>query len=236
MISNRTRATLVRVLSKQSAAEIGTLALEIGLGDKATGYTKHDQALALVGALFHEYQGEEAYHQGIILAEGLFRSLSIDSEEASELASALALDGLAYIDGRLIPTTPGVVTVDEQISVLERQLVAQGFDEAAKHYQQSIASFVAGHHEAANGQVRSFLESLFLGLSSRVGKEMQDASAALQHLRNVRWLDDGEWNHLRYFWNDIQDNGPHSGLTTPEEALFRLHYATAVARYLLTKK
>ena len=96
---------------------------------------------------------------------------------------------------------------------------------------------VSENHESANGQVRSFLESLLLQLCrAETGRDFDDAAAALQHLRNVSWLDTGEWNHFRSFWADIQDNGPHRGLSDPEEALFRFHFATAVARYLLTKR
>jgi hypothetical protein len=111
-----------------------------------------------------------------------------------------------------------------------------GLNVALIHYQQAIENFVKGNAEAANSQVRPFLENLFLSLCQvHTVREFTDASAALQHLRNKRWLDDGEWNHLRHFWADIQDNGPHQGLSNSEEALFRTQVATAVARYLLAK-
>ena len=38
---------------------------------------------------------------------------------------------------------------------------------------------------------------------------------------------------FRYFWGGIQDKGPHTGLTTHDEALYRLHVGTAIGHYLV---
>lgn len=101
-------------------------------------------------------------------------------------------------DERLVPATPEPAASQTQLSVLQAELKSGGDDEALAHYQKAANNVVAGQHEAADGQTRSFLESLFIALcSNRTERAFGDAPAALQHLRNKDWLDDKEWNHLR---------------------------------------
>ena len=119
---------------------------------------------------------------------------------------------------------------------LERDLDGHGLQVAATHYRQAIDNFVDGNLEAANGQLRSFLEALFRDMGVSNGAQANvGANAAVLHLRNVGHLDDAECQFLRGLWASAQDNGPHAGLSNEEEARFRLHASTAAARYILRK-
>ena len=105
-----------------------------------------------------------------------------------------------------------------------------------RYYSQACDNMAKGNFESANGQVRSFLESLFIALCERVtAKSVTDAKAALQHLHNQKHLDVAEWNTFRSFWDSCQTNGPHHGLSSQREAVYRLQVCTAVARYLMSK-
>jgi hypothetical protein len=107
---------------------------------------------------------------------------------------------------------------------------------AAEHYRQAHESFTASNWEAANSQIRSFMENLLIELGKReTSKVRPDPSAALQDLRDQGFIDNPEWQMLRGFWQGIQDRGPHHGLSHEQEALFRLHVATSIARYLIHK-
>jgi hypothetical protein len=157
-------------------------------------------------------------------------------EDRIALAAALTLDGFDFVDDKLVATTPAPIALAPQISALELEMERRGLQVAIGHYKQAVDNFTRGNWEAANSQVRSFLESLFITLCKTLcGKGLADVNGALQHLRGTGKLDLGEWNNFRYFWNDIQDNGPHQGLSVEHEALYRLHVATATARYLLEK-
>jgi hypothetical protein len=124
----------------------------------------------------------------------------------------------------------------EQISRLEQELGNSGLSTAAEHYRQAVENFLDRNWEAANGQTRSFIEEFLIARNARItGQQRTDPLAALQDLRQTAYIDDAEWNQLRGFWAGIQDNGPHRGLSSDQEALFRLHSATAFARYLLSK-
>ena len=85
---------------------------------------------------------------------------------------------------------------------------------AAAHYRQAYESFVAGNWEAANGQVRSFVEDVLIEVGRReTSKVRSDPSASLQDLRSQGFLDDPEWQTFKGFWQGIQDRGPHRGLS-----------------------
>jgi hypothetical protein len=157
-------------------------------------------------------------------------------EQANRLLQALRLDGCEWRDGTLIPTTPEPLPLAQELSQLERDLQDLSLSVAATHYRQAYESFVAGRWEAANGQVRSFAEDFFIEVG-RLGtsKSRPDPLASLQDLRSQGFLDDPEWQTFRGFWQSIQDKGPHHGLSDEQEALFRLHLATAIARYIIHK-
>lgn len=223
-----------------SHTDINLIALELDFEGRAFGGNRVDRCMALVRAVEQGKTPEAASAALLQLAE---RELASYNEWQGEnvpeiigLTRALQIEGFVFQDGRLLPTTPGPIALDREISQLERQLQDVGFQVALRHYQQAVDSFVEGNSEAANGQLRSFIEDLFISLCQRYRQHtFEDASAALQHLKDTNWLDIGEWNNFRSFWADIQDNGPHRGLSSPEEALFRLHMGTAIARYLLAK-
>ncbi len=239
-ISGKTKATLIRAIASQGHSDISLLAIEVGLDGRAEGGNRLDRCMSLIRAIETDRQPQEALKVLLGLVERQLKSYSEwqleNNSDAIALRRALELDGYAFDGQRLLPAVPGSVALDQEISVLEAKLRDLGLNVALTHYQQAVENFVKNNSEAANSQVRPFLENLFLSLcQQRTGRQFTDASAALQHLRNAHWLDDGEWNHLRHFWADIQDNGPHQGLSTSEEALFRLQVATAIARYLIAK-
>ena len=146
---------------------------------------------------------------------------------------SLGIEGIEHRDSRLIPATPGPVNVASEISVLESELQQRGYSIAVSHYRQAVDNFVDGNWEASNGQVRSFIEDLFVIAGASAGFSKGEPRAALDFLRDNQRIDTKQWNLFRAYWDEIQDNGPHRGLSDPEEALFRIHMGTALARYLL---
>lgn len=153
-----------------------------------------------------------------------------------KLIRLLRLDGFEWCDGALVPTTPEPAELAAELSALELDLHQLGLSVASVHYRQAHESFVAGNWEAANGQIRSFIENFLVELGRRqTSKARVDPLAALQDLRHGSFFDDPEWQMLRGFWQSIQDNGPHHGLSDEQEALFRLHVATSVGRYAIHK-
>lgn len=157
-------------------------------------------------------------------------------DDSPELERLLAIDGLAYVNGRLVPTTPGPAQLGPELSLLEADLRELGLPIAAEHYRQAHDAFVAGNREAANAMLRSFVEDLVPQLASQFSnRTSSDVYAAVDLLKKRSLIDEAERDLLKAFWKAIQDKGPHAGLTPEQEALFRLHVGTAIARYLLHK-
>lgn len=248
--SRPTLVALADALAERGHTRIGATFYEYAVEGSDPGGNAHNRALALIRAiaepsprvvqrgddLVEEHADDaEIEAQLLDLAEQLLAS-PIHVKWRDRLAARLRTDGLDYLDGHLVPTTPAPAAVGAQITALEAGMQALGLDVARTHYRQSVDNFTDGNWEAANGQLRSYLDALLVGLANRIcGTDRTDPQAALGDLRGKKFLDDAEWNTLRSFLTACQDNGPHAGLSDPDEALFRLHVATAAGRYLLQK-
>lgn len=134
---------------------------------------------------------------------------------------------------RLLPIGTETVPLAPTISALEAELEDDQYEVAQSHYGQAVRCFIAGDLEAANGQLRSFLEDLFVQLARRhAGYSKNEPIAALQALQQ-KCLLPGEFDLLRGLWKLCQDKGAHPGLSTAGEAQFRLQTTTSVALFLL---
>jgi Helix-turn-helix domain len=134
---------------------------------------------------------------------------------------------LEGVDSRWLETCR--VVLAEQVKSSQRNYAV-----ALRHYGIAIRNFTNHDLEGANSQLRSFLENLFVQLAGdHVGYTRDEPVAALQQLRDKGKLLDGEFDLLRGLWKLSQDRGAHQGLTTAEEALFRLQTTTSAARFLL---
>ena len=239
--SRRTLAALARVLSElNSHSDIDTLAYELSLEAVAIGPNKLSRCVALVKNLEKTCTELGSDKPIVELIQSVLASTTEwqfqDLTSVSGLTSGLQVDGFEYSKGILFPGTPQPAVLAPQISMLEQQLQAMRLNVASAQYKQAADTLVDGHFEAPNGQLRSFLQNLFIELCEIVTKKrFEDPTAALQHPKNCKCLEPKEWNMCRGFWDSCQSNGPHHGLTDSEEALFRLHMGTALARYLIHK-
>jgi hypothetical protein len=175
--SNKSLVKLANLLAQQHAhADLSTKFFEYELtaGDPGTTINKPAHALALLRAVQKEKNPQEAWQVTIELAETV-----------GSLAASLRLDGLEYVDGKLIATTPAPAALAPLVSAFEQALAARGLTLAVHHYRQATDNFTDGNFEAANSQVRSFVEALLPALSTQATKHAADTpGAALQHLKD----------------------------------------------------
>ncbi len=243
IFSRKTIAALARALatSWKDHSHLDVLFYEYGLeheDEKGNVLTRY---LALLRAMNEWVTPKEAAQKNLFeITEQFLKKLTTyeleSDEELIALQKALRLEGLECRDRQLLPTTPEPVALGSEITSLEKDLKDLELNVSVEHYRQAVDNFVDGNEEACNGQIRSYLEDLFIGICERMCKQtVKDAQAALQHLRSGDYLDEAEWHTFRSFWNSIQDKGPHRGLSDDEESLYRLHVATAMSRYLIHK-
>jgi len=232
--TRRTLAELVRSLARVRAKEdLRSLAYELDLDGEVSGTTLKELAGSLVRSAERLTPVEEAESAVLRLLEYTFKYTNIRPE--GSLAQSLSIDGFEWNGSALIPTTPSPASLGPEVTVLEKSLHEQGFDVAQRHYNQSYASFVDGRFEACNGQLRSFMEDFLIQVGNvHTGQLRRDPQAALGDLRGSL-LADSEWSLGRSIWSTLHTGGAHAGLSERDEALFRLHIATAYARYLLNR-
>jgi len=156
--------------------------------------------------------------------------------DVQQLLSALRGEGWEFSGGKLIPTTAEPASLAPEISKLQRDLRELALSVAETHYEQALENFRERRFEASNGQLRSFLENLYIELCCRrSGKSFEDPIAAVQHLRQTGHIDGGEQNLARGLFEASHENGAHHGLSNAEEALFRFHFSTALGAYLIAR-
>jgi hypothetical protein len=235
--SDKTIAELCRFLGAavSTHAEMDLLFLEHGLSVHNSSGGLQPRSNALVSAA-RQLDLPDAEKILTALIEYVLECDHPGWASPEKLIRVLRLDGFDWRDGALVPTTPEPAELAFELSALELDLHELGLNIASAHYRQAHESFLAGNWEAANGQIRSFIENVLIELGRRqTSKARVDPVAALQDLRHCSFFDNSEWQMLRGFWQSIQDNGPHHGLSNEQEALFRLHVATSIVRYAVHK-
>jgi len=153
------------------------------------------------------------------------------------LRDAVAADGWEFDAARdvLVPTVPGAVVADE-VSWIEAELARRGWTTAVGHYRQAVASFAAGNWAAANGQLRTFFESLMrTAAGSASGSGSGQVQAAADALDSAGVLLAEESAFVKRLWKLLHPGGSHPGLSDEDESRFRLLTITGYARFLLIR-
>jgi hypothetical protein len=233
-LTRRTLAELGRALAAvYDRSEFGALFFEFDVESSDPRGARLGRAIGLIKALESTNDKDTFSREILGLTE---RTLNVGAYQHETLIAYLRIDGYEYTNNRLVPTTPSPAALGPELSALEKRLEVLPSEAAASHYRQAVDNFVDRNWEACNSQIRSFVEDLMIAVSrSHTGKERGDPVAALQDLKTSEYLDDAEFNQFKAFWQGIQDKGPHRGLSDEAEALFRLHMATTIASYLLSK-
>jgi len=250
MFSDRTVACLIEVIADAyTHTELDTLILKLSLSRhaEAGGFSKQQRLHNLFSSIRSLRNAREGERLIFSLAREFLESRvgDIDApgmqhsgwlKRLRPLREALAADGWLFESGKLRPTTPSPAALAPEISELEKNLKELGFTTAITHYRQAVDNFSSGNYEATNGQLRSFLENLYIEIcSEKTGTTVSDAVGALQRLRQAQQLDVGEFNLTRGLLEVSNQRGAHQGLTDRQEAQFRLHFSTALGRYLISR-
>ena len=168
--SRRTLAALARVLSRRMGhSEIENFAYEMNVD--ARGFNRLERCTNLIKNLESSISSIGTSNEKTIL-ELLQRYVApLDEQhlqnlpEIPGLLAGLRLDGYEIQNHKIVPTTPEPAALAPQISALEAALIDRNVSVAARHYAQACDSLTAGNFEAANGQIRSYLENLFITLA-----------------------------------------------------------------------
>ncbi|MCA9469863.1 MAG: hypothetical protein KC643_31065 [Nitrospira sp.] len=246
-ISKKTLSLLTQLIQHAFSThnDIDLLIQEFHLQDDVQTHSVNGKALHFIkkveDRIQQGLQGEDTIIdliERVIIRPRLQGCPSYVASTYEHFCNSLVVDGFIITnENRLLPTSPGPASIAPQLSKLEQNLDRLGLSIARTHYQQAYKNFTDGQYEACNGQIRPFVENLIPEVCKSVtGAEFENnPPAALQNLRQNSKIDHNEEGIFKNFWSHIQDRGPHQGLTTESDALYRLHMSTAIARYLMEK-
>lgn len=153
---------------------------------------------------------------------------------ARRLMEGLRTDGWELAGTRLVASNPDEASIAEEISLLEKELKARGWDVALTHYRQAITNYRDSEFESSNGQLRNVLDdTLARACAEKTGKAGRDPKGCVDRLVNAKVLTNDEAQMIKGLVGISNTNGPHPGLSNAAEALFRLHVVVATVRWLL---
>ena len=166
------------------------------------------------------------------------------------LTRSLQLDGYEIqSDGTLTSVLPATMLLAPRRTDVEELLSKFKFTDAVGHLQQGHAAHARGDWAAANGQIRTFIESLFEAFAQKL---LPAPVPVTSHARREQlsklsppFIDPNlnEWDStttkkdgfVQGFWKLLHSNGSHPGLSDGDDCTFRLQVAYLVADRFLKR-
>jgi len=141
---------------------------------------------------------------------------------------------------------PGEIQLPETDDEVHRLLKSFTFTTPLGHLDQAVEAHTRGDWAACNGQLRTFLESLFDDIARNVRPEdaakrpnAENRRALLAEIgflltsRN-EWTGDGK-NYVNGLFKMLHTEGSHPGLSDEDHSTFRLHVVLVTARTFLRR-
>ena len=170
-----------------------------------------------------------------------------EKPEPSALAKSLQLDGFEVENGKLksqLPLISGNASDEDQVTLLLQKF---GFSVTLGHLQQALNAHTRGDWASANGQIRTFMESLFDDLAVSIGTAKPETPSGHQRRLSIAKANPAFFNEKDNEWSDdgkgffngvirrLHSQGSHPGLSDSEDCTFRLCLALLVAHDLLRR-
>ncbi len=171
------------------------------------------------------------------------------SDSISEaFVRALERDGYAVEDRQLRRTLPQVLDLPAASDEVHVLLDRHNLTTPKGHLDQAIDAHARGNWAGANGQLRTFYESLFDEIAILVdpknAPQTQAGETRRQLLANLtppflspslnEWSNDGK-NFVNGVFKRLHPQGSHPGLSDEEDSTFRLHLVLLAARLFLRR-
>lgn len=167
-------------------------------------------------------------------------------------ARGLARDGyvLAWDDHGDKPSIcaalPNEIQLPEADDEVHQLLKLFGFATPIGHLDQAIEAHTRGDWAACNGQLRTFLESLFDDIARKFRPQESTHRPSSENRRALlaevgflaidrnEWTPDGK-NYINGLFRMLHTDGSHPGLSDEDHSTFRLHVVLVTARTFLRR-
>ncbi|MFL6258583.1 MAG: hypothetical protein ACJ76Y_02625 [Thermoanaerobaculia bacterium] len=183
------------------------------------------------------------------LVESLSKHRGGVEEARPRLMRALERDGFIVDDGVLKPMIPsprGPAVLQSELMDLLDQF---RFATSRGHLEQANAAHTRGEWASANAQLRSFAESLFDEIATRLDPVAAAGAVTSEARRRLlatisppffletlnEWDSTKATGFIQGFWRRLHPQGSHPGLSSEDDSTFRLHLVQLVAHHLMKR-
>jgi hypothetical protein len=119
--------------------------------------------------------------------------------------------------------------INQHIEKIKKELNKRNLSITLNHFNQTISSIQQKNWESANGQIRSFLESLFNDVCRITLKSNKTGGGARLALQNEGVIDETQANFLFSFMKLAHTKGAHPGLSNEAETTSRWYACLSLA-------
>lgn len=260
-----TRPTLVaavELLELHSQARFNQVVLRLGLEDEISSdtgisVTKKCDLLGRIvvqraDAILDTLDGRMTLGEAVVRQAALLAQPDAIHPLQTAFARGLARDAfvLGWDDnGRnatIRAALPGEIQLPETDDEVHRLLKSFAFMTPLGHLDQAIEAHSRGDWAACNGQLRTFLESLFDNIARNVRPEDAAKRPSSENRRALlaeigflstsrnEWTGDGK-NYVNGLFKMLHTEGSHPGLSDEDHSTFRLHVVLVTARTFLRR-
>lgn len=260
-----TRPTLiaaVELLEQHSQARFNQMVLRLGLEDEITSSTSLSVAKKsdLLGRLVVRRAETvlDTLEGNMTLGEAVIRQAAKLAQRDSEhplqttFARGLARDGYVLVwdpygrNASIRAALPGEIQLPETDDEVHQLLKSFGFATPLGHLDQAIEAHTRGDWAACNGQLRTFIESLFDDIARNVRPHEAAQRPSSENRRALlaeigflatdrnEWTQDGK-NYINGLFKMLHTEGSHAGLSDDDHSTFRLHVVLVTARTFLRR-
>ena len=260
-----TRPTLlaaVELLELHSQAKFNQMVLRLGLEDEISSSTALSVAKKcdLLGRIVLQRPDTilDTLDGSMTLGEAVIRQAAQLAQKDSELplqtafARGLARDGYVLVwddygrNASIRAALPGEIQLPETDDEVHQLLKRFSFVTPLGHLDQAIEAHTRGDWAACNGQLRTFIESLFDDIARNVRPVESAARPSSENRRALlaeigflatdrnEWTQDGK-NFINGLLKMLHTEGSHPGLSDEDHSTFRLHVVLVTARTFLRR-
>ncbi|MBL0930453.1 MAG: hypothetical protein IBJ15_10075 [Alphaproteobacteria bacterium] len=260
-----TRPTLiaaVELLEQHSQARFNQMVLRLGLeneisSDPSISVAKKCDLLGRIivqraETILDTLDGRMTLGEAVVHEAALLAQPDATHPLQTAFVRGLARDAFVLIwddlgrNGSIRAALPGEIQLPETDDEVHHHLKSLAFATPLGHLDQAIEAHTRGDWAACNGQLRTFLESLFNDIARKVRPEdatklpkSENRRALLAEIgflsvdRN-EWTGDGK-NYLNGLFKMLHTDGSHPGLSDEDHSTFRLHVVLVTARTFLRR-
>ena len=255
-------------LEVHSQASFNQMVVRLGLEDEIpedTGTSVQKKCAKLARIVVRESQRKvEALEGFTTLGEAVVAEAAASAQEGTSwrpqasFEQALAREGhaLQWMEGEgsgrwtssgasIVPALPPELGRKDGEDEVRALLTGRDFGTSLGHLNQALKAHGRGDWAAANGQIRTFLDSLIEETCAEIGNGDVSKLTLENRLRKLTKLgflssERGEWRgDGKGFMNGLtkllHSQGAHPGLSDPDHCTFRLHLALVTGRHLLRR-